>query len=214
MPKSSSAKSTGLSRRVHFTDDEQRLTWLSALLDCYAIADTGVAIAIRDIEKKQKKKLACRAGCDVCCLQPDIPFYPHELQGLAWYVAEKLDAATREQVVRQCSEHAKGSACPFLADHGCAVHAVRPVACRQYNVFTAPCAQGEDPYYSRRQDVLVPISDYTDRAFAAVRAFYGLEKEKDLEKAVRQIKAKIMNLQEYDWKGLARLLTGTGNTGK
>ena len=48
----------GLSRRLSFPDDEKRLSWLPALLDAYAVADTGVAIAIRDREKRQKKKLA------------------------------------------------------------------------------------------------------------------------------------------------------------
>jgi Fe-S-cluster containining protein len=94
-------------------------------------------------------------------------------------------------------------------DHACAVHAVRPIACRQYNVFTTRCAPGEDPYYTRRVDVLVPIADYTDRAFAAVAAFYGWEKERDPSKVVRQIKAKIMNLQEYDWKKLVTMMKGT-----
>ena len=194
--------SAGLSRRVHFPDDEKRLPWLSALLDCYAIGDTGVAVAVRDVEKKQKKILACRQGCDVCCHQPDIPFYPHELPGLRWFVTEKLDTAVREIVLRQLREHRKGSPCPFLVDHACAVHPVRPLACRQYNVFTAPCAPGEDPYYTRRGDVLVPLPDYTDRAFAAVAAFYGMERERDAAKVVRAIRARIMNLQEHDWRKL------------
>lgn len=195
-------RSGGLSRRVHFPEDEQHVPWLSALLDAYAIADTGVAIAVRDSEKKQKKRLACRKDCDVCCHQPDIPLYPHEVPGLRWYVAERLEDTVRTTVIRQCTDHRKGSSCPFLVDHTCAVHPVRPVACRQYNVFTTPCAPGEDPYYTRRDDVLVPISDYTDRAFAAVRAYYGMEREKDVEKVVQAIKAKILNLQEQAWATL------------
>jgi Fe-S-cluster containining protein len=196
--------SVGLSRRLHFPEDELRLPWLPALLDSLAIADTGVAIAVRDTEKKEKKKLACAKDCDVCCQQPDIPLYPHELPGLAWFVTEKLGPDKRVQVLDQCSRHRTGSPCPFLIDHACAVHPVRPIACRQYNVFTTRCAPGEDPYFTRRADVLVPLADYTDRAFAAVAAFYGMERERDIEKAVRSIKAKIANLQEYDWKKLAR----------
>jgi uncharacterized protein len=198
--------SVGLSRRLHFPDDEKRLPWLPALLDACAIADTGVAIAIRDAEKKEKKTIACGKGCDVCCHQPDIPLYPHELPGLAWFVSEKLDPDVKARVLDQCSRHAKGSPCPFLVDHTCAVHAVRPVACRQYNVFTTQCAPGEDPYYTRRADVLVPIADYTDRAFAAIAAFYGMALERDREKVVRQIRSKIMNLQENDWKELVRII--------
>jgi hypothetical protein len=59
--------SIGLSRRLHFPGDELRLPWLPALLDSLAIAETGVAIAIRDTEKKEKKKLACGQDCDDCC---------------------------------------------------------------------------------------------------------------------------------------------------
>ena len=201
--KKSHTTPSGLSRRQHFPDDEARVPWLSALLDAYAIADTGVAIAIRDAEKKLKKKLACGKDCDVCCHQPDIPLYPHELEGLRWYVFDKLDAIARAPVIRQCASHQKGAPCPFLVERSCAVHPVRPVACRQYNVFTTPCAPGEDPYYTRRDDVLVPISEYTDRAFAAVARFYGREKERDLERAVRNIKGRIVNLQDCDWRTFA-----------
>lgn len=203
--KLSNKSSGGLSRRQHYPKDEKLLPWLSALLDAYAIADTGVAIAIREAEKKQKKKLACGKDCDVCCHQPDIPLYPHELAGLQWYVAEKLDETMRETVVRQCNDHQKGFPCPFLVERSCAVHPVRPVACRQYNVFSTPCAPGEDPYYTRRDDVLVPLSDYTDRSFAAVRSFYGNEKEKDTARTIQIIKGKIMNLQERNWKMLITL---------
>ncbi len=83
----------GLSRRIHY-EDEYRLPWLAALLECHAIADTGVAIAVRDVEKKEKKVLAC----DACRYQPDILFYPHEVPGLRWYVLEKLEPSLREVV--------------------------------------------------------------------------------------------------------------------
>jgi Fe-S-cluster containining protein len=206
--KSAKTGSGSLSRRLPFPQDEERLPWLAALLDSYAITDTGVAIAVRDAEKKQKKKLACGKDCDVCCHQPDIPLYPHELEGLRWYVAEKLEPPTRERVLKQCTAHTQGSPCPFLVEHACAVHPMRPVACRQYNVFTTPCAPGEDPYYTRRDDVLVPLSDYRDRAFAAVARYYGMEKERDNEKVVRSIKGMIMNLQEYDWTRVAASAQG------
>lgn len=199
-------KVVGLSRRLHFPDDEKRVPWLSRLLDAYAVVDTGVAIAIRNAEKKEKKKLACSKGCAVCCRQPDIPLYPHELVGLYWFVSEKMTGLERDIIKQQLGEHAPGSPCPFLVDGACAVHPVRPIACRQYNVFTSPCAPGEDPYYTRRDDVLVPITDYSDRAFAAVAKFYELARERDIAKAVKFIRGQIMNLQEYDWKKLVKII--------
>jgi Fe-S-cluster containining protein len=176
------------------------------MLNSYALADTGVAIAIRDIEKKQRKKLACSRRCDVCCHQKDIPVYPYELVRIYWYASEKLAPPVRDMVKKQLEDHGPGSPCPFLVDHACAIHPVRPVSWRQFNVFTTPCAPGEDPYYSRREDVLVPLSDYTDRAFAAVRVYYQLEREQGNERAVRQIRSQIRNLQEYDWKKLAAVM--------
>jgi hypothetical protein len=65
--------SIGLSRRLNFPEDGLRLTWLPALLDGLAIADRAVAIAVRDKEKKEKKKLTCSKDGDVGCQQLDIP---------------------------------------------------------------------------------------------------------------------------------------------
>jgi len=197
----------GLSRRVHFPGDEKRLPWLPPLLDAYAIADTGIAIALRDEEKKRRKKLACGKGCGNCCEhQKDLPLYPHELVGIYWYVSEKLDPPVRDRLKSRLATHTADAPCPFLLDGACSIHPLRPIGCRQFNVFTTPCATGEDPYYTRREDVLVPLSDYTDRAFAAVLSFYDMKKEVDREKAIKTIRSRIMNLQEFDWKKLVAII--------
>jgi Fe-S-cluster containining protein len=195
-----------LSARFGFPGDEQKLPWLAALLDSYAIVDTGVAVAVRDHGKKLKVELACTRGCDVCCQQKDIPLYPHEVVGLYWYASEKMAAPDRQILKDQLADHAAGSACPFLIDHVCSVHPVRPVSCRWFNVFTTPCAPDEDPYYSRRGDVLEPIQDYTDRAFAAVLPFYNIKRDGDTISVVKLIRSQILNLQTYDWKKLIVLM--------
>jgi Fe-S-cluster containining protein len=200
MTKSHKKSAGALSARVRYREDEQKLPWLPALLDAYAIVDTGVAIAVRDHEKKLKVKLACARGCDVCCQQEDIPLYPHELVGLYWFVSEKMASLLRDVLKRQLAGHGAGSPCPFLIDHVCSVHPVRPASCRWFNVFTTPCVPDEDPYYTRRGDVLEPNQDYTDRAFAAVLSFYNMKKEGGTDNAVRTIRSQIMNLQTYDWK--------------
>jgi Fe-S-cluster containining protein len=203
-------KNGGLSRRLHFPYDEIRLAWLPMLLDAYAIADTGIAIAIRDEVKKHKKTLACGKGCSNCCMhQKDLPLYPHELVGIYWYASEKISPPVRDILRDRLERHMPGSECPFLIDRYCSIHPVRPVGCRQFNVFTAPCAPGEDPYYSRRSDVLDPIADYTDRAFAAVIPFYNLKKEGDLPAIVRIIRRQIMNIQTFDWKKLVSIIRKT-----
>jgi len=199
--------SSGLSRRLHFPGDESRLPWLSLLLDAYAIADTGIAVAIRDEEKRSKKKLACAKGCGNCCAhQKDLPLYPHELVGIYWYVSEKIVSPNRDLLKGRLAVHKAGSSCPFLIDNACSIHPVRPIGCRQFNVFTTPCAAGEDPYYTRRVDVLVPIADYTDRAFAVVLPFYNMKREVELAAAIKLIRSQIMNLQTIDWTKLVTVM--------
>jgi Fe-S-cluster containining protein len=207
---------SGLSRRQHFPEEERKLPWLPLLLDAYAIADTGVFIAIRDEEKRRKVKLACAKGCGNCCVhQKDLPFYPHELVGIYWFVSEKMVQPLRAVLRDRLDQHGAGSACPFLIDNSCSIHQVRPIGCRQFNVFRKPCVEGEDPYYTRRDDVLVPLPEYIDRAFAAVLPFYNIKENNDSAGAVRLVRSQIMNLQTYDWKKLVALLdqTETGEKG-
>ncbi len=205
-------KSNGLSTRIRFSEDENKLPWLPLLLDSYAIADTGIGVAIRNEEKRRKIRLACGKGCGNCCAhQKDLPLYPHELVGIYWYVSEKSAPPARDALKSRLALHTANSPCPFLIDGACSIHPLRPIGCRQFNVFNAPCAPGEDPYYTRRDDVLVPIAEYTDRAFAAVLPFYNMKPEGDIAKAIKLIRSQIMNLQTFDWKKLVALLDKTGS---
>lgn len=207
MKKAKEQRAAGLSRRLHFPGDERRIPWLSLLLDAYAIADTGVAIAVREAEKKRKKKLACGKACGACCVhQTDLPLYPHEIVGIYWYASEKLAGPVREALKGRLAAGAKTAGCPFLIESSCCIHPMRPVGCRQFNVFTAPCAAGEDPYFTRREDVLEPLPEYLDRVFAAVLPFYSLKGEGDASGAVRTVRAQIMNLLSFDWSKLAALM--------
>lgn len=199
--------SAGLSRRLHFPEDERRLPWLAPLLDAYALADTGVAIAVRETEKKRGKKLACGKACGSCCVhQKDLPLYPHEIVGIYWYASERLPGPLRDILRERLARTTSADGCPFLIESSCSIHPMRPVGCRQFNVFTAPCAPGEDPYFTRRDDVLEPIQDYLDRAFSAVLPFYGLSPGGDVTAAIRTVRAQIMNLLSYDWSKLAALM--------
>jgi Fe-S-cluster containining protein len=207
MKKSKNQAPSGLSRRLRFPADERRLPWLPLLLDAYAIADTGVAVAIRRQEKQEGKKLACGKGCGACCVhQTDLPLYPHEIVGIYWYATEKITGPVRDRLKSRLASHAAGSGCPFLIDDSCIIHPLRPVGCRQFNVFTTPCAAGEDPYFTRRDDVLTPDQEYLDRTFAAVLPLYKLKREGDVSAALRTIRSQIMNLLSFDWSKLAALM--------
>jgi Fe-S-cluster containining protein len=206
MKKNKGHRKPDLSRRLQFPAEERRLPWLAQLLDAYAIADTGVAISIRNREKREKAVLACGKGCGNCCVsQTDLPLYPHEIVGIYWYASEKVSGPVRHLLkVRLAGSDTP--ACPFLIDGSCAIHPMRPVGCRQFNVFNGHCAPGEDPYFTRRGDVLQPDEAYLDRAFAAVLPFYDLQEEGDSAAAIRTVRAQIMNLRTFDWSKLAALM--------
>ena len=190
--------------RLAFPDDESRQAWLPLLLEAYAIVDAGINEATRR-EEAQGRTLACHKGCAACCRShTTIPIYPLELIGINWYVGEKITAPVREQLKQQLRDHKKGEPCPLLVDNACAVHPLRPMACRQFNVFGTVCTEGEDAYYTRRQDVLTPIRDYTDEAFDVLLLFYGIKKSGERKRMIQsgEVHCLVKVLQVYDWPKL------------
>ncbi len=175
----------GSPERLSFPEDEAKHPWLSLLLDAYCAADTGVAEGVRR-QERQGRTLACRRGCSACCrTHRTIPVYPLELVGLSWYGTEKIAGPARDKLKTQLRAHSTGDACPFLVDDVCVVHAMRPLACRHFNVFDKVCAEGEDAFYTRRRDVLTPLKRYLDEAFDAMLPFYGVTKTADRRKAIK-----------------------------
>ncbi len=192
--------------RLSFSEDEAKFEWLPMLLEAYAIVDTGVGAAVGEFEREEGKALACRRGCDSCCRsQTDIPFYPLELVGIYWYAVEKLKGTVRSTLKDRLVFFARERPCPFLVEGACSIHPMRPVSCRQFNVFGAPCAPGEDPYFTRRQNVLTPPREFTARAFSAMLPFYGI-KDGSEEDADRIINGEVSNLKSVDWKRLYRMM--------
>jgi uncharacterized protein len=205
-----SSSSSGAHRRVtisrlSFPDDEARQRWLPLLLKVHATVDTGVAEAIAAAEAGGRR-LACARGCGACCRShTTIPVYPLELVGLTWYVVEKVGPPLRERLRAQLAAHVTGAPCPMLVDDACAVHAVRPMACRQFNVFGSACAEGEDAYYTRREDVLTPIKAYTNAAFNTMLLFHDVSDDGQRSEMVARgaMHSLVRVLQEYDWPRLA-----------
>lgn len=168
--------------------------------------DEGVS---KDIEKSEKagRKLACRRGCSNCCkTHRDIPIYPIEIVGIYWYVMEKVREPLRSEIKKALIKHKKGESCPFLINKVCSIYQVRPLACRQFNVFGHPCEEGEDPYYTRAHDVLKPSNNYLGKALYETTPFYGVF---DAEERIEFINSGKLNgnvkiLQNYPWIELAR----------
>jgi Fe-S-cluster containining protein len=192
-------------KRQHFPVDEKKHPWLGMLLDAYCVVDKGVSEAVK-MELKKGRKLACTKGCSHCCkTHQTIPVYPLELVGLSWYVTEKLKGTARKIVRMQLEKYKENDPCPFLVDGACSVHPMRPVSCRQFNVFDTPCSEGEDPYYTRRIDVLSPIKNYRDRAFFIMLPFYGVEDEKERWRIIESdlVHQVVQLMQTCNWKSLA-----------
>lgn len=205
MKKNRKSADTGI-KRSNFPEDEARFAWLTMLLDAYEIIDRGIDIAIKREKRKTQRRPACSEGCGACCkTHSDIPVYPLELAGIYWYAIGKMKGRLRNILSKQLAEHSGKPPCPFLVDDACSIYPVRPIACRQFIVFSRPCGHGEDAYHTRRGDVLTPLQDFTDRAFYVMLPFYGITRESERTQAVsnKVLNARVMNLQECDWKALA-----------
>jgi len=171
--------------RVKFIEHEKKQSWLKPLLDAYFIIDQGVQEAIAR-EEKQQRTLACAEGCANCCItHATIPVYPLELMGISLYIIEVLSGELRQKLIRQLDNLSKHQGCPFLIENSCSIHPIRPIACRQFNVFRKKCTETEDAYYSRRKDVLTPIKKYTDQAIDKMLPFYGIKNKAERRKAIK-----------------------------
>ena len=189
-------------RRASFPSEETQYPWLRLLMEAYHIVDKGVSRSIAT-EQKKGRQLACGRGCAHCCrTHQDIPVYPLELVGLSWYVAEKLSGPHRDVIKRHLNAFKRSDPCPFLVEDTCAIHIVRPMACRQFNVFGTPCAPGEDPFHTRREDVMEPVKKYIDQAFFIMLPYHGVEKDSDRVKIVESggMHKMVKELHACNWK--------------
>lgn len=195
---------------LRFPADESRHPWLPVLLRMHALVDAGIETAVLAEERRRGARRACRRGCAVCCrTQSDIPVFQIELAGLSWYSAEKLAGAARATVQEQLGRHEPGTReCPFLVDAACAVHPVRPTACRLFTVFGRACAEGEDPFHERRAEMLTPPPGLLARVYRVMLPFHGVTEPADQETWLERglVKTLAVNLPACDWKSLARLM--------
>jgi Fe-S-cluster containining protein len=178
------------------------------LLDCYFIADRGIHESIKR-ETRKGKALACAKGCSNCCRShKTIPIYPLEVVGIYWYAIEKLNPETKPTLRQQLSDHKKHDACPFLINGICAIHPMRPLACRHFNVFGNTCEEGEDAFFTRREDVMTPIKKYQNDALSTMLPFHDIKKRPERRDAMKRgvIHTFVQVLQEIEWGKLAARL--------
>jgi len=192
--------------KLSFPVDDAVHSWLPMLLNAYHIVDKGIAEAIKKEKKRSNRKLACSKGCSSCCkTHQTIPVYPLELIGISWYTIEKITGPEREVLNNQLRSYKEGDPCPFLLQGSCLVHPIRPISCRQFIVFGKPCAEGEDPYYSRPEDLLPPIKKFVDQAFFIMLPFYGIKDESERLKIIQSgaVHQLVKLMQTCNWKSLA-----------
>ena len=197
--------------RLTFPLSEEDHDWLPMLLEGYHITDQGVAKGIGLMEK-QGHDLACAKGCSSCCTtHRNIPSYPLELVGITWYCTEIIEEPFREALKLQLMDKEEGGPCVFLIDGVCSIHPLRPMACRQFNVFNKKCDEGEDAYFTRRKDVLTPLKKYTNKAFSVMMPFYGVkdraQRRHVVENGLMHTMAKSM--REMNWSSVARKMIDT-----
>jgi Fe-S-cluster containining protein len=189
-----------------FPAAQAKFPWLTPLLQAYHIADRGVAQAIAQ-RQARGRQLACAKGCSACCRSHStIPVYPLELVGLTWYATEQVAEPLRATLRAQLAAHVGGGPCPFLVQGVCSVHPLRPLACRQFNVFGRACAEGEDAYYTRREDVLDPVTPAMDEAFYTMLPYYGIHGDAERRQFVATGAQHrfVQVLQTCRWPSLAR----------
>lgn len=180
------------------------MPWLSMLLDAYDETDKSVRNTIA--EAYRGRKLACARGCCACCkTHVTIPVYPLELVGLYWYILEKVAEGNRETIIAQLSGFEPGKGCPFLVEGACGIHPMRPMACRFFNVFSVPCKEGEDPYYTRREDVMTPNEKEKSKALSNMLHHHGITGRAERREAMRTgyINRFARNLQSINWPKVA-----------
>lgn len=195
---------------LSIAEDSKRQKWFSLVCEAYSIIDDGISKAILREEAKGKR-LACAKGCFNCCkTHKDIPLYPHEITGIYWYVLERLSPPLIEILKFQLLTYKKGTACPFLIDGLCSIHPMRPAACRLFNVFNRRCHEGEDPYYTRIEDVLSPPREYLQRAFLKVLPFYNIKGDIEKNLVEEFIRSQALILQAFEWKSLGIRIKCTG----
>lgn len=138
-----------------------------------AMTSSFVDLSVGETEKRGKK-ISCKAGCGACCRQavPLAEIEAYQIAEFVENLEEPRRSQIKEKFETGCrhfhetgwfermdeygnlslEERQKtvmeyfheGIACPFLENESCSIHAVRPLACREYLV-TSPAENCASP---------------------------------------------------------------------
>ncbi len=195
-------------QRLNEVESERSHKWLSFIFDAYYTADEGIYEAMES-EMKKGFRLACSKGCSACCkTHVTIPVYPLELMGIYWFMMCRVSPNNSEIILHQLMHFFPGKGCPYLVEGACGIHSVRPLACRFFNVFTKPCEENEDPYYSRRRDVWTPDEKLKNKAVSKMLPYYGFTQRSERREAMKAgyMIRFVKNMQDINWPSIASRL--------
>jgi Fe-S-cluster containining protein len=144
--------------------DRTTIVPLAEVLSTLRSITNKVVDAAAERERQAGREISCRAGCGACCRQlvplsrteaqqlPDLVASldpDHRERVMSRFEAamtklresgmlsrlDKRASLSREEFEALVLEYFRlGIACPFLEEESCSIHAVRPLACRQYLV--------------------------------------------------------------------------------
>lgn len=77
------------------------------------------------LEKMHRKHLACKKGCDSCCM--DFSVLPVEF----YYILNELQ---NKGLKPEIEEPKAGTSCTFLKNHACTIYENRPLICRTHGM--------------------------------------------------------------------------------
>ena len=195
--------------RKKYSEDEAKYQWLSMLLDAYHVNNWGTSKELKLEIQKRKQKPACHKSCHNCCLRPEAPISEIELNGISWFVSEKIDdKELRSQLKTQLINHEETTRCPFLIFEVCSIYPLRPIACREFFVFGKPCDVDEQIIETRREDVWSPSRNTARKTAFKILPYYGFNSEADKLKAYEDgfIHRKSMPMHSCDWKRMVETM--------
>lgn len=114
-------------------------------------------------EGKVRLRLACKPGCNHCCVTP-VSLIGPEVVSIAGYIAENFDEGQRAALARRIREREVALAgdrngyhmCPLNVDGLCTVYAARPFNCRKWHSFDeSACRRG---FIEGDRSALIPRS--------------------------------------------------------
>lgn len=151
--------------------------WLPSLIKAQAIMDVGVRLAIRHESAVRGESPACRENCAGCCSSRHMAATSLEIAGAAWHLKREStprSLAALDRLWGNGPDEGDKDGCPLLVDGVCAAYSMRFLSCRQLVVFGRACSMGEDPFRTRRADVLTPLRTYAFKAYSLLLPHLGV----------------------------------------